>query len=88
MHAMTNPRPSAQPSPVTRELKGYLLKLIVGVVVLDAAAIGLYYGLHIAERPVTTQEEFIAVWVVLTLIVVTTMMKRIRQARRRRGGGS
>ena len=78
---MTHPGGSG-PSSVARELKGYLLKLVVGVVVLDAVAIGLYYGLHIADRPVNTQEIFIAVWVVLTLIIVTTMMKRIRQARR------
>jgi hypothetical protein len=84
MQAMTNPRLSGQPSPVTRELKRYLLTLVVGVVVLDAVAIGVYYGFHIADRPEKMQEEFVAVWVVLTLIVVTTMMKRIRQARRRR----
>jgi hypothetical protein len=83
MHAMTNPGSSGQSS-VARELKGYLLKLVAGVVVLDAAAIALYYGLHIADRPVNMQEIFIAVWVVLTLIIVTTMMKRIREARRRR----
>jgi hypothetical protein len=84
MQAMTNPRLSRQPSPVTRELKRYLLTLVVGVVVLDAVAIGVYYGFHIADRPEKMQQEFVAVWVVLTLIVVTTMMKRIRQARRRR----
>jgi hypothetical protein len=84
---MTNPFPPGtrgQPSPLRRELKAYLLKLVVGVAVLDAVAIGLYYGLHIADRAVNTQEVFIAVWVVLTLVIVTTMMKRIRQARRRR----
>jgi len=80
---MTNPRLPGQPAPVTRELRRYLLTLVVGVVVLDAVAISLYYALHIAVRPVITQQEFIAVWVVLTLIIVTTMMKRIRQARRR-----
>lgn len=79
---MTNPS-SSRPSSLARELKGYLLKLVVGVAVLDAVAIGLYYGLHIADRPVNTQEVFIAVWVVLTLIIVTTMLKRIREARRR-----
>jgi hypothetical protein len=83
MHAMTNPGSSGQSSSVAPELKRYLLKLVVGVAVLDAVAIGLYYELHIADRPVNTQEIFIAVWVVLTLIIVTTMMKRIREARRR-----
>ncbi len=80
---MTNPRLSGQSSSVARELKRYLLMLVVGVVVLDGVAIGLYYALRIADRPIKTQEVFVAVWVVLTLVVVTTMMKRIRQARRR-----
>ena len=81
---MTNPGRPGQPSPVARELKRNLLTLVVGVVVLDGVAIGLYYGLHIRDRPVNAQEVFVAVWVVLTLIVVTTIMKRIRVARRRR----
>jgi len=84
---MTNPFPPGargQPSPLRRELKGYLLKLVVGVALLDAAAIGLYYLLRIHDRPTNTQQVFVAIWTVLTLIIVTTMMKRIRQARRRR----
>lgn len=81
---MTNSSPSGSSPPVARELKRYLLTLVVGVVVLDAVAIGLYYGFHVADQSVNTQEIFVAVWVVLTLVVVTTMMKRIRQARRRR----
>jgi hypothetical protein len=64
-------------------MKRLLLTLVGAVIVLDGSIIGLYYGFHIADRAVTTQESFVAVWVVLTLIVVTTMMKKIRQARRR-----
>jgi hypothetical protein len=85
MQAMTASRPSGQSSSVARELKRHLFKLVVGVGILDAVAIGLYYGLHIAQRPENTQKVFTAVWVVLTLIIVTTMLKRIREARRRRG---
>jgi len=72
------------PGPVTREVKKYLLQLIVGVVVLDAIMIGLYYGLGVPVRPERTQQTFVAVWVVLTLIIVTTLMKKIRRARRPR----
>lgn len=72
------------PTPVTKELKRLLLTMIVLVVVLDGIIIGLYYLFHIADRPVKTQETFVAVWVVITLLVVTTMMKRIRVARRGR----
>jgi len=73
-----------QTSPVARELKRHLLTLVGGVAVVHVGAIGLYYGLHIADRTAKVQQTFVAVWVVLTLMVVTTMMKRIRQARRRR----
>ena len=73
-----------QQSPNRREIKRLLLILVASVVVLDAAVIGLYYAAHVQDRPVKTQQTFVAVWVVLTLIVVTTMMKRIRQARRGR----
>jgi 4-amino-4-deoxy-L-arabinose transferase-like glycosyltransferase len=71
-------------SPNRRELKRLLLILVASVAVLDAVVIGLYYAAHIPDRPVKTQQTFVAVWVVLTLIVVTTLMKRIRQARRGR----
>jgi putative Mn2+ efflux pump MntP len=67
-----------------KALKRLLFTMIGLVVGLDALVIGLYYGLRIGDRPVKTQETFVAVWVVLTLLVVTTMMKRIREARRGR----
>ena len=73
-----------QQSPNRKELKRLLLILVASIVVLDAAVIGLYYAAHIQERPVKTQQTFVAVWVVLTLIVVTTMMRKIRVARRGR----
>jgi uncharacterized membrane protein len=83
MHGMPPRSLSQPPKRATREMKRLLITLMGVVVVLDVAIIGLYYALHIADRPVKTQETFVAVWVVLTLIVVTTMMKKIRQARRR-----
>ena len=61
-----------------------LLTFVGAVVVLDAVVIGLYYLLHLPDRPVKQQQMFVAIWVVLTLIVVTTMLKRIRQVRRGR----
>jgi len=84
MHRMPTIHQPGQPSPATREMKKALLTMVVSVVVLDAIAIATYRFAHVPERPIKTQETFVAVWVVLTLIVVTTMMKRIRQARRGR----
>ena len=74
------------PGPVTRDVKKYLIQLIVGVVVLDALMIGMYYGLSVPLKPERTQQSFVAIWVVLTLIVVATRMRKIRQARIRRPG--
>jgi hypothetical protein len=68
----------------TAELKKLTLTLIASIVVLDGIMIGGYYGLHVSERTIRTQQSYVAVWVVLTLAVVTTLMKRIRAARRRR----
>jgi hypothetical protein len=71
-------------SPNVAELRKRTLILVASVVVLDAAIIGLYYALHIRDRPIKTQETFVATWVVLTLLVVTTQMKHIRKLRPRR----
>jgi hypothetical protein len=85
MHAMPPAeQPRRVPSPVARELKRHLLTFVGLVVALDAAAIVLYYGFRVRDRPVKTQQTFVAAWLVATLIVVMTMMKRIRQTRRRR----
>ena len=72
------------PNVNVQEVRKYLLMLVVAVVALDAVVLGIYYGMHIAERPEKTQETFVAVWVVLTLLVVATIMKKLRRARFRR----
>jgi putative Mn2+ efflux pump MntP len=72
------------PSATAQEIRKYLITLIVAVVALDAVVLGIYYGMHIQERPVRTQQTFVAVWVVATLLVVTTIMKKMRKARVRR----
>jgi biotin transporter BioY len=84
MHRMAS-RPGTRPvSPKRSELKRLIMMMVGAIAVLDAGVIGLYYAVHIQDRPVKQQQLFVAVWVVLTLIVVTTMMKRIRQTRRGR----
>jgi uncharacterized membrane protein len=95
MNAMTGNTPRLNPTPAptpgepnsretNRQMKRLMLILIGSVVVLDGAIIGIYYALHIADRPVNTQESFIAVWVVLTLLLVSTLMRKIRKLRPRR----
>lgn len=72
------------PSVNAQAVRKYLIILVVAVVALDAVVLGVYYSMHIADRPVRTQQTFVAVWVVLTLLLVTTIMKKLRQARIRR----
>jgi predicted membrane channel-forming protein YqfA (hemolysin III family) len=72
---------AGMPSVNLQEVRKYLIMLVVAIVALDAAILGVYYGMHIAERPARTQQTFVAVWVVLTLFVVTTIMRKLRRAR-------
>jgi hypothetical protein len=72
------------PSPRVIELRKLLLQLIAAVVILDVVVIGLYYALHIEQRPSRTQALFTGTWTVLTLVVVLVGLGRIRAARRRR----
>jgi len=69
------------PSVNAQAVRKYLIILVAAVVALDAVVLGVYYGMHIADRPLRTQQTFVAVWVVLTLLVVTSIMKKLRQAR-------
>jgi hypothetical protein len=72
---------AGMPSVNVQEVRKYLIMLVVAIVALDAAILGVYYGMHIAARPARTQQTFVAVWVVLTLFVVTTIMRKLRRAR-------
>ena len=69
---------------VVAELRKLLLQMVAAVVLLDVAAIGLYYGLHVQRTTPRTQALFTGVWTILTLVVVLTGLGRIRAARRRR----
>lgn len=71
------------PSP---EIRRQLIRLVVGVVVLDAIAIGLFYAFDIPGRPVRTQQIFTVVWTLATLAVVLPLLSRIRALRRGRRG--
>jgi hypothetical protein len=65
-------------------LRSAVLRLVLGIVVLDAAAIGVYYVAGVGRRPVTVQYAFLGVWLILTLILVLGGLQRVRAARIRR----
>ena len=76
MHRMTSPQ--------RKEQQRRMMWLIGSVALLHGVVIAIYYALHIALRPMKTQQTFIAAWVVIMLIVVLPQMKAIRGMRKRR----
>jgi hypothetical protein len=65
-------------------LRSAVLRLAIGVVVLDAIAIAIYYLADIPLRPASVRYPFFAAWMVLTFAVVLPGLHRIRIARTRR----
>ena len=58
------------------------LQLLLGVVLLDAVAIGIYQLAGIAHRPQQIQVIFVAVWTAATAITVAVLLRRVRLARK------
>jgi len=59
------------------------LQLVLGVVLLDAVAIGIYQLADIVHRPQQTQIIFVAIWTAVTAITVAVLLRRVRLARKR-----
>ena len=58
------------------------LQLVIGVVALDAVAIGIYYLVDMAHQARQTQIIFVAAWTAATAITVAFLLRRVRLARR------
>ena len=57
------------------------LRLVVAVILLDAAALALYYFAGIERSPVRTRQIFTVVWLVATAVTVALLLKRVRAIR-------
>lgn len=68
----------------TSEIRSAFVRLVVSVVVLDAAALAAWYGLGVAHASERTRLVFTGTWTVATLVVVLTGLGRLRAARLRR----
>lgn len=80
---MTIPASSNEPRALRRAaLRRTTLQLVLGVVVLDAVALGVYYFGGIAQRTSRTQMTFTVVWTVATALTVAVLLRRVRVARR------
>ena len=73
-------------TPITATRRRFL-ELLVGVAIVHAVAIGLYYALDIPRTPAQTQRLFAWVWMGLTVGVVLIGVQRLKRARTRRQGG-
>ena len=74
--------PSADPRAAQRAtLRRAVLQLVIGVVLLDAVALGTYYLVGIPQASSRTQMIFIGVWTVATAITVAVLLRRVRLAR-------
>jgi hypothetical protein len=62
-------------------LRKATLQLVLGVVVLDAVALGIYYLGGIEHGSAQTKQIFTWVWLVITAITVAFLLKRVRAIR-------
>jgi hypothetical protein len=78
--------PSGDPRAARRaELRRATLQLVLGVVALDAVAMGIYYLAGIAHAHERTRTIFVVTWTLATAMVVAVLLKRVRAARYVRG---
>ena len=61
--------------------RGELLRLVLGVLVIDILAIGAYTLGGFGAASPRTRIVFAAVWTVATLVVVLIGLRRLREAR-------
>ncbi len=65
------------------ELKRAVLRLVVGILAVDAIFITLWALARIGARPERQQMMFVAVWTVATLAVVLPSLGAVRRVRTR-----
>ena len=66
-------------------LRRATIRLVLGIVALDAVAMGCYYGFHIAQASRQVQMTFTVTWTVTTAITVAFLLKQVRAARFNQG---
>ena len=62
-------------------LRKATLQLVLGVIALDAVALGIYYLGGIEHGSTQAKQIFTAVWVVATAVTVAVLLKRVRTIR-------
>jgi len=58
-----------------------VLQLVMGVVLLDAVAMTVFYGAGIVHSPTRTRNIYLIAWSILTALLVGVMLRRVRKVR-------
>ena len=66
-----------------------MLNLLIGVVILDAIAMSIFYLTGIVHGPERTRWYFVIAWSIATAVVVAVLLRKVRAVRfaNRRGWG-
>jgi len=70
-------------SDLRRSMQRELMWLVLGILVVDAAALGFYFLSGMETRARTPRMAFTIVWLAATLMVVVPRLQRIRALRTR-----
>ena len=62
-------------------MKRATLRLIIGVALLDVAAMAVWYLAGVSQMEPKIRLYFTVVWTVATAVVVSFLLKKVRQAR-------
>ena len=58
-----------------------MLNLVIGVVILDAIAMSIFYLTGIVHGPERTRWYFVIAWSIATAVVVMVLLRRVRRIR-------
>ena len=76
------PVPPVDPRAPQRDaLRRAVLKLVAGVIVLDAVAMSIFYLTGIAHGPERTRWIFVVAWSIATAVVVMVLLRNVRRVR-------
>jgi hypothetical protein len=62
-------------------LRRAVLQLVMSVVLLDAAAMAIFYGADFAHGPSRTRNIFLIAWSIVTALLVGILLRRVRKVR-------
>jgi hypothetical protein len=62
-------------------LRRTTLQLVLGVVALDAVALGIYYLGGIEHASPHTRTIFVVIWTIATALTVAVLLRRVRRVR-------